>query len=137
MTPEQWAQLGGTVLALVGALAQRKKQNDDLVGKQQTNNHNLAKSIADILTERVNQIDQVVKNLDARIAVHSTELNHTNQMTKDMRQDVAKLQASLPDIKAVLDKTLDFFERQKAKTLETHDVGQGKVAITLKKESGR
>lgn len=137
MTPDQWQEVGVFVLGIGGTLWRRRLQNNDLVKEQQTSHHNLAKSIAAILTERVAKVEQIASHLEARIAVHATELNHTNQMTKDMRVDVEKLQSALPDIKEVLDKTLDFFERQKAKTLETHDVGQGKVAITSKKESGR
>ncbi len=125
MNAEQWQELAANSLvigtAVITALKGRRKQN-----------HLLAERLAEEVTEIRNEVS-TVKTI---ISIHKEDLRDNTLHLAILAAKVESLEKMLPEIQDTMAKVLNFFERKKAGTLETHEVSPGITAIK-KKESNR
>ncbi len=101
--------------------------------KRRSQNHVLAERLAEEVTEIRNEVS-TVKTV---IGIHKEDLRDNTLHLAILAAKVESLEKMLPEIQDTMAKVLNFFERKKAGTLETHEVSPGITAIKTKKDSNR
>ncbi len=144
MTDPGWGDLiGNTVLAaivVITGLRGRKKQNDKMVSQ-----------LDDAIGSRVAALEQCVVGLKSdrehekvERAIMTAHIKHLDHTMTEVAKDVASLEDSIPkvqgvvaDVRELVNKTMNFFERNRANALEEKALAGSGGLTALKKKEGK